>query len=75
MKEKLHKAEDICIMSDIWTAIQNSDFIGLVTAVMNENFTRDVFVADMLRMPGDSHTAEYIKEALEKMVIEYILMH
>jgi hypothetical protein len=46
-----------------------------VTAVINENFTRDVFVADMLRMPGDSHTAENIKEALEKMVIEYILMH
>jgi hypothetical protein len=29
----------------------------------------------MLRIPGDSHTAENIKEALEKMVIEYILMH
>jgi hypothetical protein len=39
-------------MSDIWTAKQNSDFIGLVTAVMNENITREVFVADMLRMPG-----------------------
>jgi hypothetical protein len=45
------------------------------TAVMNENFTRHVFVADMLRMPGDSHTAENIKEAFEKMVMEYILMH
>lgn len=52
LKEKLHNAEDICLMSDIWTAKQNSDFIGLVTAVMNENITREVFVADMLRMPG-----------------------
>jgi hypothetical protein len=44
LKEKLHNAEDICLMSDIWTAKQNSDFIGLVTAVMNENFTREVYL-------------------------------
>ncbi len=27
LKEKLHNAEDIYLMSDIWTAKQNSDFI------------------------------------------------
>jgi hypothetical protein len=46
----------------------NSDFIGLVTALMYENFTREVFVANMMRMPGKSHTAEYIKEAIETMI-------
>ena len=35
---------------------------------MNEIFTREVFVANMMRMPGNSHTAEYIKEAIETMV-------
>ncbi len=73
MKEKLHNAEDVCLMSDIWTAKQNSDFIGLVTAVMNENFTREVFVANMLRMPGNTHNAENIKQALEIMVMQYFL--
>jgi hypothetical protein len=68
LKEKINNAEDICLITDIWTAKQNSDFIGLVTALMNENFTREVFVANMMRMPGNSHTAEYIKEAIETMI-------
>ena len=68
MEEKLHNAEDICLMSDIWTAKQYLDFIGLVTAVMNENFTREVFVADMMRMPGNTHNAENIKKVIEMMV-------
>ncbi len=51
LKYKLDNAEDICLMSDIWTAKQNSDFIALVTALMNENFKREVLVIDMMRMP------------------------
>ena len=68
LKEKINNAEDICLITDICTAKKNSDFIGLVTALMNENFTREVFVANMMRMPGNSHTAEYIKEAIETMI-------
>ena len=68
LEEKLHNAEDICLMSDIQTAKQNSDFIGLETAVMKENFTIEVFVADMMRMPGNTHNAENIKKAIEMMV-------
>ena len=71
MKKSLrcnHCRNNANVPSLIWTAKQNSDFIGLVTAVMNENFTGDVFVADMMRMPGNSHTAENIKEAIEAMV-------
>ncbi len=30
IKEKLEKAEDVCLMSDIWTNMQNSDFIAIV---------------------------------------------
>jgi hypothetical protein len=73
LEEKLHNAGDICLMSDIWTAKHNSDFIGLVTAVMNDNSIREIFVADMMRMPGNTHNAENIKEAIETMVKQYFL--
>jgi hypothetical protein len=68
IKEKLEKAEDVCLMSDIWTNMQNSDFIAIVMGLMNANFKREVLVADMMRVPGDSHTAENIKIAIETMV-------
>ena len=78
LKEKLDKAENICLMSDIWTAKQNSDFIALVGALMNENLKREILVIDMSRMPGNSHNAENIKLAIETMVniakIKYLLM-
>ena len=78
LKEKLEDAEDICLMSDIWTAKQNSDFIALVGALMNENLKREILVIDMSRMPGNSHNAENIKLAIETMVniakIKYLLM-
>ena len=71
IKSKLEDADNICLMSDIWTAKQNSDFVALAAAIMNEDLTREIFVADMMRMPGDSHTAENIKTAIETMVIIY----
>ncbi len=68
LKEKINNSEYIWLITDIWTAKQNSDFFGLVTSVMNENFTGEVFVANSMRMPGNIHTAEYIKEAIETML-------
>ena len=75
-KNILDNAEDICLMSDIWTAKQNSDFIALAAAIMNENLRRNVLVLDMMRMPGNSHNAENIKLAIETMVLfeKFILM-
>ena len=43
-KNILDNADDICLMSDIWTAKQNSDFIALAAAIMNENLRRNVLV-------------------------------
>ncbi len=68
IKEKLEKAEDVCLMSDIWTNMQNSDIIAIVMGLMNANFKREDLVADMMRVPVESHTAENIKIAIETMV-------
>ena len=35
---------------------------------MNENIKSEVLVLDMMRMPGNTHNAENIKEAIETMV-------
>ena len=50
------------------------DFIGLVAALMDKNFNRNIFVVDVLRMPGNSHYAENIKEAIETMVNLILLL-
>ena len=68
LKEKLQDAEDICFMSDIWTAKKSSDYIPLAAAQMNENFKCEVLVLDMMRMPRNTHNAENIKEAIDTMV-------
>jgi hypothetical protein len=68
-RTKPGEAEDICIMSDIWTAKQNSDFIALGAAIIDASLNRKIVVLDMMRMPGSSHNAENIKQAIENMVI------
>jgi hypothetical protein len=67
-KNFLDNADDICLMSDIWTAKQNLDFKTLAAAIMKENLRRSVLVLDMMRMPGNSHNAENIKLAIETIV-------
>ena len=59
-------------MTDIWTAKQNSDFIGLGAALMSENLSREVLLIDMIRMPGNTHNAENIKETIETMVLKVL---
>jgi hypothetical protein len=56
-------------MSDIWTAKQNSDFIALRAAIIDASLNRNIMVLDMMRIPGSSHNAENIKQAIETMVI------
>ena len=68
-RTKLGEAEEICIMSDIWTAKQNSDFIALGAAIIDASLNRKIAVLDMMRLPGSSHNAENIKQAIETMVI------
>ena len=43
-KNILDNADDICLMSDIWTAKQNSDLIALAAAIMNKTLRRNVLV-------------------------------
>jgi hypothetical protein len=35
---------------------------------MDQFFKREIIIGDMVRMPGNSHTAENIKTAIEMMV-------
>jgi hypothetical protein len=62
-------------MSDIWTAKQNSDFIALGAAIIDANLNKKIVVLDMMNMPGTSHNAENIKQAIETMVILKIILN
>jgi hypothetical protein len=69
IESKLNNAETICLISDIWTNENNSDFIALIAVLTDSDFEREFLIIDMMRMPGNSHTAENIKIAIETMVI------
>ena len=71
IQEKLFQAETICLISDMWTNKQNSDFIGLAAVITNKSWEREIIVIDMIRMPGNDHRAENIKIAIEQMIISY----
>ena len=68
IQSKLEEAETICLIADIWTNGSNSDFIALVAVLTNSDFEREFLIMDMMRMPGESHNAENLKVAIEKMV-------
>ena len=44
------------------------DFIGLAVCVINNFFERKILILDITKMPGNSHNAENIKEAIEAMI-------
>jgi hypothetical protein len=69
IERRLQAAETICLITDLWTNKQNDDFIALCGVITNEFFEREILVIDMLPMLGESHTAENIKDAIERMVI------
>ena len=66
---RLQTAKTICLITDIWTNKQNTDFIGLGAEITTENFERELLIINMLPMKGRSHNAENIKAAIEEMVI------
>ena len=66
---RLKLAQAICLITDLWCSKQNRDFIALCAIITNSSLEREILVLDMMRMVGDSHTAENIKIAIEKMVI------
>ena len=70
INEKLNNAENICLISDIWTNAKMHDFIGIVACVIDSDFKREFLVIGMDLMPGN-HCAEHIQEATEKIVNRY----
>ena len=47
------------------------DFIGLAVCVINNFFERKILILDITKMPGNSHNAENIKEAIEAMINKF----
>ena len=71
---RLKLAQAICLITDLWCSKQNRDFIALCAIITNSSLEREILVLDMMRMVGDSHTAENIKIAIENMVIFCIII-
>ena len=55
----------------MWTSLAASDFIAIGATVINENFSREIFIMSMMKMTK-SHTAEYVKFCIESMINEFI---
>lgn len=47
------------------------DFIAIAASCINEDFSREVFVASMIPMPPGGHSAENIKKAIELMINKF----
>jgi hypothetical protein len=50
INEKLVDAENICLITDIWTNKQMFDFIGIAACKINMFFEREFIVIDMMLM-------------------------
>ena len=78
IEAKLQTALSICVISDIWTSKQMLDFMGLGASFTNNLFEKEVLIIGMMLMPG-AHSAENIKESIEKLVNRYkfnkLLLH
>lgn len=70
INHKLQDAENISLISDIWTDRQMHDFMGLAASVISELFEREFIVIGMIIMPGN-HCAENIQLAIESLVNKY----
>jgi hypothetical protein len=68
IEKRLKQASTVCLLTDLWSNTQTTDFIGLCGVLTSHPFEREILVIDMMRMPGKRHTAENIKFAIERMV-------
>ena len=67
IKNKLHEAKSVSLVTDIWTNRQMLDFIAVSANLTNEAFEKESLVIGMKRM-AVSRCAENIKSAIEKIV-------
>ncbi len=70
INEKLVDAENVCLITDIWTNKQMFDFIGIAASKINMFFDREFIVIDMMLMPGN-HCAEHIQTAVQDVINKY----
>jgi hypothetical protein len=68
--EKLNKASFVCLIVDLWSSRNGSDFLALVGLLGLKCLDREIIVLDMLRM-NDSHTSENIKLTIENIINSY----
>jgi hypothetical protein len=68
--EKLNRASFVCLIVDLWSSKNGSDFIALVGLLGSKCLDREIVVLDMLRMES-SHTAENIKLSIETIINSY----
>ena len=70
IESRLKSADTICLITDIWTNRNNTDFIALGASFTDKYFDRDILVISMIPMKG-KHTAENIKICIEEMINQY----
>lgn len=66
---KLNAACSVTIIVDMWSK-NASDFIAVGASLMHENYEREVVIIGMMRMT-EAHTAEHVKNCVEKLVNRY----
>ena len=67
LNEMLVDADNITLISDIWSSRTLYDFMGVDVSTINDNFVGEISVIGMTLTPGN-HCAEMIKKAIEKVV-------
>ena len=60
IERRLKLAQAICFITDLWCSKQNKDLIGLGAVITNSSFEREILIIDMMRMVGNSQTADNI---------------
>lgn len=68
--KKLNNANTVCLLVDLWSSKNGSDFIALIGLLGSKAFEREIVVLDMVKM-NDSHTSENIKLAIENIINGY----
>jgi hypothetical protein len=70
IENKLNKASQVCLIVDLWSSNQRTDYIGLAANVCSNTLEYECFIVGFERMSG-SHNAENIKKEVEKIVNRY----
>ena len=70
METKMINCDYICLFTDLWSNISNSDFLGLSVATIDEHFNREFFTLYLKKLT-EAHTAEYIAHCIETIINKF----